>query len=287
MPTCRVWLEAALSECQPDDAPRATLPGRLTVALSNYRGPLELELAWSLKCSGGMNNSFESSEARTLADRHLPCIWRVAGQLARRLAPNVQPEDLIAAGYEGLLDAARRFDPARTTRFDVYAEHRVRGAMLDALRDFDLVGRTTRNWAQRIQSASRRLAQRLGREPEEEEVAYEMDLGVEQYRRVLATMARRTLTSLEGGQHEASTAAACDTQQTAEVHEEQGLVMAALDQLPPRQRLVVTLYYYEELTLKEIGRILGVGESRAGQIHTEALARLRGSLGSHALRATS
>lgn len=230
-----------------------------------------------------MNNPGETTEARTLANLHLPCIWRVAGQLARRLAPNVQPEDLIAAGYEGLLDAAKRFDPARTTRFDVYAEHRVRGAMLDALRDFDLVGRTSRNWAHRIKEASRRLAQRLGREPEEEEVAYEMDLGVDQYRRVVAGMARRTLTSLEGGHHEFPSPE-CGIQETAEVHEEQGLVMAALDELPPRHRLVVTLYYYEDLTLKEIGKILGVGESRAGQIHTEALARLRGSFGSNSPR---
>jgi RNA polymerase sigma factor for flagellar operon FliA len=235
-------------------------------------------LARRLKSDGRMNNSFERSDVRALADQHLPCIWRVAGQLARRLAPNVQPEDLIAAGYEGLLDAARKFDPSRTTRFDVYAEHRVRGAMLDALRDFDLVGRTTRNWSQRIQLASRRLAQRLGREPEEEEVAYELDLGVEQYRRILTGVARRTLTSLEGGQHDPP-AAVLEPEQTAGAREERGLVVAALEHLPARQRLVVTLYYYEELTLKEIGKILGVGESRAGQIHAEALARLRGCLG--------
>jgi len=202
----------------------------------------------------------------------------VAGQLARRLAPNVQAEDLIAAGYEGLLDAARRYDPARTTRFDVYAEHRVRGAMLDALRDFDPVGRTTRGWAHRIQDASRRLSQRLGREPEEEEIAYELDLDVEQYRRVLTGMARRTLTSLEG-HHEATSVG--DTEAVATAEQQRDHVMRALDQLPARQRLVVTLYYFEELTLKEIGKVLGVGESRAGQIHGEALARLRGPLREH------
>jgi RNA polymerase sigma factor FliA len=221
-----------------------------------------------------MEHSPDHGEARDLADRHLPCIWRVATHLARRLAPNVQPEDLIAAGYEGLLDAARRFDATRTTRFDVYAEHRVRGAMLDALRDFDLVGRTTRNWAHRIQDASRRLAQRLGREPDEQEVAWELDLDVGQYRRVVAGMAQRSLMSLEGVHREAVSGVA-STEQIAEIEEERTHVMAALDSLAPRLRLVVTLYYYEELTLKEIGKILGVGESRAGQIHAEALARLK------------
>jgi len=218
-----------------------------------------------------------AGEARNLAERHLPCIWRVAGQLARRLSPNVKPEDLIAAGYEGLLDAARRFDPARATRFDVYAEHRVRGAMLDALRDFDPVGRTTRNWSHRIQDARNRLAQRLGREPEEQEVAYELDLAVEQYQRILTGMARRSVCSLEGNQHEASSSLP-GTEEAALADQERDHVIAALDMLPARQRLVITLYYYEELTLKEIGRILGVGESRAGQIHAEALTRLRGRL---------
>lgn len=249
-----------------------------TRAARSPRGAAAPELARPLKCPGAMTPINEvHQEARALADRHLPCIWRVAGQLARRLAPNVQAEDLIAAGYEGLLDAARRYDPARTTRFDVYAEHRVRGAMLDALRDFDPVGRTTRSWAHRIQEATRRLSQRLGREPEEEEVAYELDLDVEQYRRVLTGMARRTVSSFEGQE----ISAIGDTETAASADQQRAHVMAALDRLPARQRLVITLYYFEELTLKEIGRVLGVGESRAGQIHSEALARLRGPLKEH------
>jgi len=215
-------------------------------------------------------------------------IGYIVGRIAVRLPSYVDAEDLKSIGVVGLIDAANKFDPERGIKFSTYAEHRVKGAILDELRSMDWVSRSVREKSRKLEKAYREVEQTLGREASGAEIASFLDIAVSEFNNLQNQSAAVSVLSLdasardsEGGgsmgeivaDHKAENQFATLSQgRTA------GRIAAAIGTLPERERMVITLYYYEDLSLKEIGLILGVSESRVCQIHTKAVVNLRASL---------
>ena len=212
--------------------------------------------------------------------RHV--VERVAATLPR----NVDHEDLYSAGVLGLLDAHAKFDPRKGVKFETYAVWRIKGAVLDQLRALDWVSRSMRRKARNLDGVTRKLDQKLGRAASEEEVAREMKMSRGEFYRLLDHVRGAVLVSLDesrsGEDQEPSTLAehlpdptALDVESRLEQEQARLVILRTLDQLPEQERLVVALYYYEHLTLNEIGRALGISESRVSQVHSRAMVRLR------------
>lgn len=221
---------------------------------------------------------------RLVAD-HVELVHRIAHHLMARLPPSVQVDDLVQAGMIGLLEAARQFEGGQGATFATYAGIRIRGAMIDELRRSDWTPRSVHRNSRRIASAIQQIEAREGRAARGSEVAAELDVPVEEYHEMLQDNAGAHLFALddlgvgndgadrvvEG--HEISPAGSLEA---TEFREE---LAAALGDLPERERLVLSLYYIEELNLREIGAVLGVSESRVSQIRSQAVIRLRARLG--------
>ena len=187
--------------------------------------------------------------------------------------------DLVSAGTLGLLDAVAKYNPARCDRFSAYAEIRIRGAILDELRAMDWVPRSVRHKGHRLDDALNRLSQQLGRVPEGDEVARYLGVSNETYQQICRDVRTTGVVSAEDGDGDglARFAAESRREPDAEVEHKQmrARLAQALTDLPERERQVLSLYYVEELKLKEIGEIFGVTESRVCQIHAAAVLRLR------------
>jgi RNA polymerase sigma factor for flagellar operon FliA len=222
--------------------------------------------------------------------QYLPLVRLVAERVHRRLPPGVDLESLIHSGVVGLLQALDRFDPKRGVDFEIYARYRIRGEIMQCLRSLDWVRRSVRSWGRKIEATRARLAGKFVREPTTEEMAEELEIPLESYYRLVQQVNDATLLSLE----DLSVASETDRERNQEKYtdgpfldpldfvEGKDLVeklAAAVAVLPDRERLVVTLYYHEELTLREIGQILDLSEGRICQILAQAVARLRGALG--------
>lgn len=215
-----------------------------------------------------------------LVREHLPLVKRVAFHLAARLPASVLVEDLVQAGMVGLLEAARNFSPSQGASFETWAAIRVRGAMLDELRRLDWTPRSVQRKARRVAEAMRAVENRGGRSAADSEVAREMGITIDEYHALLReTVACQLLDSdTESGETadpEASRRPLDHVQREGFQH----ALAQAIGKLPEREQLVMSLYYDDELNLKEIGAVLGVGESRVCQIHAQALSRLRAALG--------
>jgi RNA polymerase sigma factor for flagellar operon FliA len=220
----------------------------------------------------------------------LPQVRYIARRVHDRLPSHVPFEDSLQAGVLGLMDAFRRFDPRKKVQLESYMKFRIRGAILDELRSLDWSPRELRRKARQMEEAEQRLRARLGRNPAVSELAGEMHLSLVRFHRLLGEIRGLELSSLqevavtsEDGavQDYASQVAAPEASSPLHLcanEEERAKLTAALHLLPQRERLVLTLYYYEELTMKEIGEVISVGESRVSQIHSLALLRLRGYL---------
>lgn len=210
----------------------------------------------------------------------IPLVGRVARSLLGRLPAQVELGDLTQAGVLGLLDAAQKFDSCRGVRFTTYAELRIRGAILDSLRGLDWVPRSVRRERRELEAAQRLLESSLGRTPSETEIASQLGCTLTELRK-RRERARAAELASEGGDFLdpvvplLADPAAADPHEVLERLELESIVAAAVEELPERERLVVTLYYYEELTMKEVGQVLGVNESRVSQIHSKAIATLR------------
>jgi RNA polymerase sigma factor for flagellar operon FliA len=219
---------------------------------------------------------------------HLPMVRFQAIRIRERLPQQVELDDLISAGIVGLLDAFQKFDPAKKVQFRTYAQFRVRGAMLDSLRALDWGPRDLRRKGRAVEEAIRLLSSKLGKAPTESEIAEEMGLSLEEYQHLLGELSGLELGSLnalpaddDGVEALALLPAGPEDDpfvrcQTSEMRSN---LADAIAELPERERLVLTLYYYEELTMKEVGATLGVVESRVSQLHSSAMARLRVALG--------
>jgi RNA polymerase sigma factor for flagellar operon FliA len=229
----------------------------------------------------------EAAVDTSLRDRlvleYAPLVKTLARRLARRLPSTVDVDDLMSIGMVGLIEAAGRYRPTLGVPFDAFARRRVHGAMLDALRDLDWAPRSMRRRQRDIDAAIAALQQRLGREPSEEEVAREMGVALEQLRGALdeiRTLELGAARALEGGADATSLIEFCvDPGEDVVARIERSQLVEhlgrALDRLPARERQILSLYYEHELTLAEIGQVIGVGESRVSQLRALAISRLR------------
>lgn len=225
--------------------------------------------------------------ARTLTrdeyGRFLPMVRRIALKLARRVGAHVQPNDLISAGWVGLLEAfAREGNKLEGEEFEAYASHRVKGAMLDYLRTSDPAARQARNASRRVARACARLRSTLGREPTEAEIAASLGLKEAAYHETLSSLAQAGMARVDLAdpeQIERTESGKDDPEEGAGRRQLSAALAGAVGRLPERLQQLLALYYQEECTFREIGLVLGVTESRACQLHAEAVHRLRAAIG--------
>jgi len=213
-----------------------------------------------------------------------PLVKFVAGRVGAGLPNSVDPGDLVSAGVFGLIDAVERFDPARGVKFETFAVPRIRGAVFDGLRSLDWVPRSVRSRAREVESAFQELEGKLGRAPHDDELSTHLKITAAEFQKWLASIASTTVGPLDralvaGAEPRALTGDVPDSPQAqVEDNEVRRLVRVELRRLPEREKLVLSLYYDEGLTLAEIGSVLGVTESRVSQIHTKAVLHLRARL---------
>ena len=230
-----------------------------------------------------MYNENETQYAEELIVTHAPLVKRIAHHLMGRLPSSVQVDDLIQAGMIGLLEAAAKFESGRGATFETYAGIRIRGSMMDEVRKGDWVPRSVHRNARRIAEAIREVERRTGRDASDEEVAAELDMSLDEYFACLKDSNAGKLFSLEelSDGHEGSGLEI----ESSELNERPSEAVSAqafrralaseIDGLPEREKLVLSLYYEEEMNLKEIGLILDVSESRVSQIQSQATMRLK------------
>jgi RNA polymerase sigma factor FliA len=220
-----------------------------------------------------------------------PMVKFVAGRLGAGLPSHVEDADLISYGLVGLIGAIERFEPERGIKFETFAMTRIRGAIIDELRSLDWVPRSVRSRAREIETAQAKLEHELQRAPTEAELASKLNLTEEELQSALLEIANSSVYALDelwtvsdssGDQvsllDTIADDSAADPQEALASTEVKDLLTEAIGGLPEREQLVVALYYYENLTLREIGEVLGVTESRVSQLHTKAVMRLKSSL---------
>ena len=221
-----------------------------------------------------------------MVKKHLSLVSFVAARLAIGLPDWIDKRDLISAGVIGLFDAVNNFEPSRGVKFETYAKTRIRGAIIDELRSLDWIPRSTRAKSKEIEQAISALIRRLERFPTDEEISRQLGWGMDKYYKTLGKVSVTTLLSLDemigtttsGAPVQRIDMIAGDTRSPLDSIERKELldtVVKILGGLSEQERLVIALYYYEELTLKEIGMVLNVTESRVSQIHTTAIFKLR------------
>ena len=224
------------------------------------------------------------AEHERLLMEHLPTVRYIARQLHERLPQHVELEDLVSAGIVGLIDALAKFDHAKQVQFKSYAQFRIRGAILDSLRSVDWGPRELRRKGRAVEEAIRSTTKRLGRVPVAQEIATELEVSLSEYQVLLGDLKGLEIGTLHLERSEAS-----GDEELAYIPgapqdeplfrclkgEMKQRLAEAIEELPEKERMVLTLYYFEELTMKEIGLTLGVVESRVSQVHTSAVLRLR------------
>jgi RNA polymerase sigma factor for flagellar operon FliA len=257
-------------------APKETMP---------LRKPAELSIDWIRYQRDG------NPEIRArLLKQYLPLVRNVAGRMAIGFPRSVELADLINTGVIGLVEAFRNFDPTRGVKFETFAVPRIRGAILDELRALDWVPRSTRARSREIERALLELENDFGRPPTEAELAMKLKCSVEELMHAIGDVSGSSLLSLdetiyreddnrqvpriETISDEAKATALGDM----EKGELRAFLVTAIDRLTEQEKLVIALYYFEELTLKEIGEVMSISESRVSQIHTKAVIKLRGMI---------
>ena len=225
-----------------------------------------------------------------LIRRHVPLVRRIALHMIAKLPPNVELDDLIQVGMIGLAEALSRFESEQGVQFETFASQRIRGAMLDELREGDWMSRSSRKSQKDIEHALHRLEQRLGRTPLESEIADELGMDLDDYQSLLGKVRGTQLVYLEdmsGGdegedfleRHVADSGA--DPFALLRDHRLRVALVEAIKALPEREQYIMGMYYEHDMNLKEIAAVLGVTESRVCQLHSQAIARLRTKMRSH------
>jgi RNA polymerase sigma factor FliA len=231
-----------------------------------------------------------NAEREQLILEHMPQIKYIAQRISAKLPSHVELNDLVGAGVLGLLDAIEKFDPSRGVKFKTYAELRIKGAILDSLRNLDWAPRSLRKKSKDLERTYKDLEQRLGRPASDKEVSDEMGITLDEFYELVDQIKGLNLGSFQelAAQNDDKNseplvkyvpdAPQLDPFFVFHKSEIRNILGGAIDALPKKERLVVSLYYYDELTMKEIGKVLGVNESRVSQLHTKAMLRLRTKL---------
>ncbi len=240
----------------------------------------------------GKDKELTPEKREELIIKYTPLIKYVAGRLAMRLPPHISPDDLVSSGVIGLMDAIEKFDPSKRIQFKTYAEFRIRGAMLDELRSMDWIPRSVRKKASELEKTYEKLEKELGRPAEDEEVAAELGLDMNAFYKLLDKTRNVTFLDIEIIRRRMpdhtdddlfdliADDGEADPFHQLNLTEVKDILTNAIKMLPEKEKLVVALYYYEDLTMREIGEIMGYTESRISQMHTKAMLRLRASLAS-------
>lgn len=243
----------------------------------------------------GLWHDFKDTNSQDARDRlilhYSPLVKYVAGRVSANLPQMIENADLVSYGIFGLIDAIEKFDLSRKIKFETYAMSRIKGAIIDELRAMDWVPRSVRSKAKDLEGAMLRLENQFKRVPTDEEVAEEMGISITDLHGILTQMSYTSIIALEeqwavGSNREdkvslidmiedKSTTGPVDSFELAEMKD---ILADAIDRLPDREKTVIALYYYENLTLREIGEVLGVTESRISQLHTKAIIRLKAKL---------
>jgi RNA polymerase sigma factor for flagellar operon FliA len=261
-------------------------PDRRAKTLETNVKAIELRELWRRYKSDGDPRARER-----LVVAYSPLVKYVAGRTAAGLPPHVEEADLISYGLVGLISAIERFDPSREIKFETYAITRVKGAIIDELRSIDWVPRSVRARAREIERANVKLEHRLQRSPNDEEIAAELKISLPEFHESLLTISHSSVAALDelwtvsdssGDQVSLMDTIedpnAPDPSKSLDVGDLKDRIADSIASLPEREKLVIALYYYENLTLREIGEVLGVTESRISQLHTKAVLRLRGHM---------
>ena len=235
--------------------------------------------------SGCGQGSLNAKHREEHVIKYAPLVKYISERIAIRLPINITKEDLNSAGILGLFDALDKFDVEMGIKFETYAEYRIRGAILDELRKMDWLPRSIREEIRRIENAIIAARKRLGREPEDFEIAQEMGIEMDTYHKILGRAQGVSLLSLDGpttnglmpvlGKQVADTPSPLDDLTRKEMKE---IIAEAIACLPKKEQIVLSLYYYDDLTLKEIAKVLELTESRISQIHSKAIISLRTKL---------
>lgn len=244
----------------------------------------DIEALWRI-----YSKTYNPTIKEKLLIKYLPMVKYVVGRMMLTLPNSVSYDDMVSAGTMGLLAAIDRFDVNMGVKFETYVVPRIRGAILDELRSLDWVPRSVRSKAKKLEKAIIEIEAELGRMATSEEIAEKLEMDLEEYNEMLAKIGGHTLTSLDREIYETDesngnlydlvrNAKADDPSLKIEKEELQRNLIEFLNSLPENERLVLALYYYEDLTLKEIGVVMNVSESRISQIHTKAINRLRSKL---------
>jgi RNA polymerase sigma factor FliA len=234
-----------------------------------------------------MYTAHGKSDKNHLLAEHAPLVKRLAHQMKAKLPPSVEVDDLIQAGMIGLLDAVGRYEETHGAQFETYAVQRIRGAMLDELRSSDWLPRGMRQNMRKVEVAMSELQQRLGRAPNESEVAKQLKLSLAEYQDLLSEGGGHQLVYYEdfhdGDGHEHFLDRYCTDNESDPLHALmntgfRSALIEAIEGLPEREKILMGLYYEQEMNLKEIGAVMGVSESRVCQLHSQAISRLRSTL---------
>lgn len=244
-----------------------------------------MDLAQSREESFGKDSHLLRNQ---IVNEYLPYVKRIVNRIAVHLPATIEVDDLINVGIIGLIQAIERYDPTRDNKFITYAVFRIKGAVLSELRSRDFLGRTTRRKIRDLEKAYLKLEQKLGREVSDEELAEEMNMDLEQYYKVKRMSSISFVSYEEIGcavPHQMPTVTsslaygdADDALSMTTMKEIKTTIAKNIDLLPEKEKLVVSLYYSDELTMKEIGKVMNITESRVSQIHAQAIIHLRGKL---------
>ncbi len=234
------------------------------------------------------NEKIDGRLREELILEYAPLVKNIAERMAIRLPPNISKDELISGGIIGLFDALDKFDPGKGVKFRTYAQNRIKGSMLDELRRMDWVSRSVRRDISKIENAMRALELRLGRNPGDHEIAEEVGINLDSYHKMIVRAQGTALLSFDefmpdGFNTRFANKISDDPSPLNElkIKELKNIISKALGKISKKEQLVMSLYYYDELTLKEIAKVLGLTESRICQIHSKAILKLRVTLRSY------